>query len=69
VPASQPQVAEESQSQALIVFLIFIRQPGFTRLFVLLPHDAYCVAQIEIIVSRYIGSSVAVVPHSAKQKG
>lgn len=41
----------------LIVFLAFKWQLCFTRLFVLLPHDAYCVAQIEII-SRYIGSSL-----------
>lgn len=48
--------AEES----LIVFRDLKWQEGFTRLFVLLPHDyaeAYCVAQIEII-SRYIGSSL-----------
>ena len=69
-PASQPQVAEESQSQALIVFFVFKWQHGFTRLFVLLPHDcaeAYCVAQIEII-SRYIGSSLHWCPFLLNKK-
>lgn len=54
----QPQVTEESRSNCFLVF------KWHHTLFVLLPHDgaeAYCVAQIEII-SRYIGSSVALAP-------